>query len=107
MPFFLVLLAEPQSHKRPAQVTKLWERALKKTVGFDYGEERPERALRKRLRNVYAGLISEAALTSRQQAKFLTWCLSLAKRQVKTIVGEQRLKGRPVDIGTVMTKQRR
>jgi hypothetical protein len=87
--FFLVMLSGKRGAALPFDVAALWKQAQDYSVDVGFGADKDERALLKRLQHVYARGIAEASLFPRQQKQFLIWCISVAKRRVNAIVGDQ------------------
>ena len=89
--FFLTLLSGKTPSALPSNLKRLWQDALEISLGLDDWPESgaTERNTRKRLERVYADHLLQLALSRDQQMLFLAWCLDVAQKRVKAIVGEK------------------
>ena len=70
---------------------QVWQRALETSVDFsDWRKsDKAETNTGKRLERLYAEQIPQIVPSKNKQTRLLAWCLEIAKKRVKAIVGDQ------------------
>ena len=91
MPFCLILLSGKALNALPSNLKQVWQRALETSVDFsDWREsDKAETNTRKRLERLYAEQIPRIVPSENKQTMLLAWCLEIAQKRVKAIVGDQ------------------
>jgi hypothetical protein len=87
----LVLLSGKTTSDLPRSLKRLWRRSLDATPDEDDWPETARGASQqpKQLEHIYAGEVSNWRLRPDKQETLLNWCLTVSKRRVAQIVGEQ------------------
>jgi hypothetical protein len=87
--FFLLLLAGKSAGRLPSNLMQLWQWALEYSTEFDAWNSADHTTALKRLERTYGEVFANASLKRNQQEHVLSWCMLLAEKRVKAIVGGQ------------------